>query len=75
MTAIKCEFTFEYKSIKKAKIIKESLEPDNDDFIEIELIGSDLKATCKADTPMELLHTIDDFLACLTISEDSLDQF
>ncbi len=75
MTAIKCEFTFEYESIKKAKIIKESLEPDNEDFIEIKQIGSDLKATCKADTPMELLNTIDDFLACLTISEDSLDQF
>ena len=74
MSSLECKFVLEYDDENKAKIIRESLEPDNEDYIEIVQKGSELKATCEAETPKELLHTIDDFLACLTISEDSIEK-
>ena len=74
MPSVKCKFEMEYENEKQAEIIKESLEPDNEDYIELKREGNNLKATCKAETPIELLHTVDDFLSCLSITEDTLDK-
>ncbi len=75
MSEIECVFVLKYDDANKARKIKESLEPDNEDYITLNQEKNKLKATCKADGPLELLHTVDDFLACLSISEDSLNQF
>ncbi|MFP4050415.1 MAG: KEOPS complex subunit Pcc1 [Thermoplasmata archaeon] len=75
MGILECKFVLEYEDDKKAKIIKDSLDPDNEDYIKLKREGNKLEAFCKAKNPNELLHTVDDFLACLTIAEDSVDRF
>lgn len=74
MSKVECEFVLEYDNEKKAKIIRDSLEPDNENYVQLKQDGKKLKAKCIAKTPMELLSTIDDFLSCLTISEDSVEK-
>lgn len=74
MSTIECEFELEYDNEKHAEIIKESLEPDNQDYIDLKQERNKLYAICKGKTPMELLHTVDDFLACLSIAEDALNK-
>ncbi len=69
---IRCEMTLEYEDTETAKKIAGALSPDNEDYIKVEVRGSTIHCEASADTPMQLLHTIDDFLACVTIAEDTI---
>ncbi len=63
-----------YEDKQEAEVVAASLSPDNDDYIDIEIKGSKLKCWTKAETPKKLLHTIDDFLACVTVAEETLKE-
>ncbi|MFO8110850.1 MAG: KEOPS complex subunit Pcc1 [Thermoplasmata archaeon] len=69
MSKISCTLELEYKSSKKAQSIARSLSPDNQGYIEIKVKGRSLRCYADADTALSLLHTVDDFLACLTVAE------
>lgn len=42
-----------------------SLAPENGPYLTTRVEGSDLVAEAEADSPLGLLHTLDDALACL----------
>ena len=69
---IECKFKFKYPDEKIAENIKNSLEIDNKDYIKTELLGDTLVAKMEADSSMSLLHTIEDYLSCLTTAENLL---
>ncbi len=71
---ISCDIIFDYESDEKARMIKESLSPDNEEYICVTQQENKLVCTAKADTPMQLLHTLDDFMSCITVAEDMLDK-
>ena len=45
-----------------------ALEPDNEGFIKTRLKGRTLSAEAEAGTIPALLHTLDDYLACLCVA-------
>ncbi len=72
MSSIRCEINLEYDDMETAEKIAGALSPDNEDYIEVEVRGSTIHCEASADSPMKLLHTLDDFLACVAIAEDAV---
>ncbi len=72
MSSVRCEMTLEYDDSETAEKIAGALSPDNEDYIKLEIRGSTIHCTASADSPMQLLHTVDDFLACLAVAEDAV---
>ena len=71
---IQAKFVFEYPDEETAKNLKDSLEVDNDLFVRTTLTGATLTAELEAENVMSLLHTTEDFLACLVTAESMLKQ-
>jgi len=70
---IECKLKLEYEDKKTAKVIGRSIEPDNEDYVDMEFIGSTLSLKVKDEKPLRLLQTVDDLLACVTIAEETED--
>jgi len=60
----------EFASEHEAERVARALEPDNLGFIETRRSGSRLEAAAQAATIPALLHTLDDYLACLAVAEN-----
>lgn len=72
MVGLICTLRIDYNSSEEAEAVARSLEPDNQGYIETEVRGSSLLCFARAEDPLSLLHTLDDFLACLTVAEETL---
>ncbi len=68
---IHCTLELEYEDEKTSSVIAKSLEPDNEDFVEMNVEDNTIFCRIEAEEPLELLHTIDDFLSCLTVAEEA----
>ena len=71
---IKCKFIFEYSNSEMAKKIRDALEVDNYSFITTELDAGNMIAYIKSESIMSLLHTTEDYLACLSSAENVIAQ-
>jgi hypothetical protein len=71
---ISCEFKFKYPDATTAAKVRSSLEVDNSRFVKTKLDNETLVAEMEADSIMSLLHTIEDYIACLSIAENVLEQ-
>jgi len=69
---VKCSMFLEYDSVEEAQKIAASLEADNEGFIETRQMGSVVKASTHAESLKSLLHTINDYMACLSTAEELL---
>jgi len=67
-----CSLIFQYTSEKQAVYIQQSLAVDDDGFIESKVEDDQLHAHIKSDTISSLLHTLDDYLACIQVAENIL---
>jgi hypothetical protein len=52
-----------------AAAVAAAVSPDDDGFIRTRRSGKTLHAEASADSPMSLLHTLDDYLACISVAE------
>jgi hypothetical protein len=66
---IECRFIFGYPSSKSAIIIHKSLQMNNKDFLTSQISGKKMEVTITGLSIPSTLHTLNDFLACLTIAE------
>jgi len=66
---VKCRILLEYASNEEAKRVEKSLKPDNENFISTRVNGNVLEAETDAESVLSILHTLDDFLACLSVAE------
>ena len=71
---IQCTFILKYRDRNTALKIRDSLEVDNYKFVETKLENGTLVTIIKSDSIMSLLHTIEDYLSCLTTAECIIDQ-
>lgn len=70
MSEIDCTLRLDYESKEQAMIVKDSIEPDNEDYVKLELEDSTL--ICKSEgEPLHLLHTVDDLLMCVDLAENT----
>lgn len=65
-----CNIIIEFESKEKVKKVKKSIEVDNFDFVKSNIIGNKLEAHIKANSVSSLLHTIDDYLACISVANN-----
>ena len=68
-----CDIIIEYDDAKKAKNILKSIEVDNFDFITSNAKGKQLSAHIESSSVSSLLHTLDDYLACVSVAEKVTD--
>ena len=69
-----CEIFLCDGSNKKAKQILESVKVDDFDFVESKIKNNCLNAKIKSKNISSLLHTIDDYLSCISVAEDIVDK-
>ena len=61
--------TLEFEDADSARAIAAAVALDDDDYIRTTRRGRTLIAEATADGPMSLLHTLDDYLACISVAE------
>jgi hypothetical protein len=59
----------EFAGEREASRVARALEPDNEGFVVTRVCGSRIEARMEAQSIDALLHTMDDYLACLGIAE------
>ena len=71
---ISCDICIEYDDAKKAEKILRSIKVDDFDFVTSKVHNKSLEATIKSKSVSSLLHTLDDYLSCLSIAEKIVDK-
>lgn len=62
----------EYKDERTAKVVFDSVHPDNGEFVSSELKGNKIFFTTKAENAGTMKNTADDLLACVKVAESSV---
>jgi tRNA threonylcarbamoyladenosine modification (KEOPS) complex Pcc1 subunit len=66
---VRCSIVIAFDSAPEAENVHRSVSLDNDGYIETVVKGNDIVATVEADSLKSLLHTLDDFLSCVSVAE------
>ncbi|MDH3365005.1 MAG: KEOPS complex subunit Pcc1 [Thermoplasmata archaeon] len=66
---VTCEMILEFPSGDAAAKVLGTVESDNDDYVEARLDGNRIVASVEAESLNSLLHTLDDFLACVSVAQ------
>jgi len=66
---IECTLDFEYESEEEAEKVIKAVEVDNYEFVKVERKGTRIISKVNASTLSSLLHTLDDYLACVALAE------
>ncbi len=61
--------TLTFRDAATAKAVADSVSLDDAGYIRTRRSGKTITATAAADGPMSLLHTLDDYLACVSVAE------
>lgn len=61
--------TLAYADAATAKAVAASVSPDDEGYLRTTRKGTVITASASADGPMSLLHTLDDYLACVSVAE------
>jgi hypothetical protein len=71
---INCEILLTYKAEKAARTVFESIEADNFNFVKCKISGKNLISNIESSSISSILHTLDDFLACVSIASKIADK-
>ena len=71
---ISCNLSIEYDDSGKAEKILRSIKVDDFDFVTSNVQNKRIEATIKSKSVSSLLHTLDDYLACLSVAEKIVDK-
>ena len=71
---VACEIVIEFEDTEKVKTVLKSIEVDNFDFVNSKVNGKKLEATIKASSVSSLLHTLDDYLSCVSVAMKVVDK-
>lgn len=66
---ISCVLTIKYDDAEKAKKILQSIKVDDVDFVKSNVKDHTLQATINASSVNSILHSLDDYLSCVSIAE------
>jgi tRNA threonylcarbamoyladenosine modification (KEOPS) complex Pcc1 subunit len=71
---VACDIVIDFDDADKVKTIQKSIEVDNFDFVKSKINGKKLEATIKAKSVSSLLHTLDDYLSCVSVAVKVVDK-
>lgn len=63
-----CEVVIEYDDAEKANTVLKSIRVDDFGFVKSKINGKKLEAHIKANSVSSLLHTLDDYLSCVSVA-------
>lgn len=66
---IDCTLEFLYEDESKARNIFESVDVDNYGFVDATVSGNRIVSRIRARSLQSLLHTLEDYLSCISIAE------
>ncbi len=69
---IECTLEFFYEDDKTAKTIFESVDVDNYGYVDAQVEENRIISKIKAKNLKSLLHTLEDYLSCISIAEDMM---
>ncbi len=65
-----CTITLDFESAQQAKRVLRSIEADDEGFVTSKVTGKTLEAVMESKSVSSLLHTVDDYLACVSVAAD-----
>ena len=71
---VTCDVVIEYDDVKKTETVLKSIEVDNFDFVKSHTNGKYLEVHIESKSISSLLHTLDDYLACVSVAEKIVDK-
>ena len=69
-----CKITLEFKDKKTVSTILKSTQVDDLNFVKSKSKDNALMAEINADSISSLLHTLDDYLACVSVASKVVDK-
>ncbi len=69
-----CSMRFTYDSEEEAESVLAAVKTDNEDYVKTHLEGSSVVSEVLAGSIPSLLHTLDDYLSCLTVAEEIIEK-
>ena len=66
------ELRFEYLDAGTAETIMKALAPDNEGYVESEIVGNRLVFRIESDNAGTMRNTADDLIACIKIAEETV---
>ena len=69
-----CSLELEFDSEKMVKGVLKSVSVDDFDFVKSEMIGKKLVSKIQSNSISSLIHTLDDYLACVSVAGKVLDK-
>lgn len=66
---VKCSLTIDFDDVKKAEAVLRSVQVDDLDFVKSKINKKQLEAVIESGSVSSLLHTLDDYLACVSVAE------
>ncbi len=72
MPRVQCRLEFTYSSREVAERVLGAVELDNLPFVEARVEGKTLISETSADSLDSLIHTLEDYLSCISVAEKML---
>ncbi len=69
---VDCELEFEYGSERAAEAVLSAIAPDNAPYAVAERRGRTVIVRARSETAPQMLHTMEDLLACLRVAEEAV---
>lgn len=66
---VSCTLEFDYDSEEEAQAVAKAVSVDNEGFVAMNVEGTKIISTAEAESISSLIHTLDDFLACVSVAE------
>jgi len=67
---VDCVIELEYATPEEAAAVLAAISPDNEPYAEAELDGSKVIVRSRSGTAPQMLHTMEDLLACVKVAEE-----
>ncbi len=64
-----CTLELRFRSESEATKVHRSVELDNEGYLESEVCGEVIRAKITAESLKSALHTLDDFMSCVSVAE------
>jgi tRNA threonylcarbamoyladenosine modification (KEOPS) complex Pcc1 subunit len=71
---VKCNLSIAFDDSNKAKNVLKSVKVDDFDFVKSKIIDDRLEAEISSGSISSLLHTLDDYLACVSVAEKVIEK-
>jgi len=69
-----CKITIDFEDGKKVKTVLKAIQVDDFDFVKSKINKNKLEAEISSNSVSSLLHTLDDYLACVSVADKIVDK-